>query len=304
LNHFDMTDFRLFIQIAESNSLRKGADLACLSAPAASARISNLEARTATKLLVRSSKGVTLTLAGQAFFHHAKLILSQVETLKGDIEAYANSIKGHLRIAANPLVIMEFLPRLLRGYIATHPDVRLDLRELFSSEIVRWVTAGNSDIGIILGNVRTETLEVLSCWETKLCFISALDHPLAGLTRVSFAEAFQYEFVDFPEDTPPYRPVHQAADGLGMRVRVRVRAVSYASFCRLVEAGIGIGICPEPSVRRAAQSMSIAVIPIDDENATVTASLCARRFKALPSFARDFVTLLMNDWHETSLGKG
>ena len=304
LNHFDMTDFRLFIQIAESNSLRKGADLACMSAPAASARISNLEARTATKLLVRSSKGVTLTLAGQAFFHHAKLILGQVETLKGDIEAYANSIKGHLRIAANPLVIMEFLPRLLRGYIATHPDVRLDLRELFSSEIVRWVTAGNSDIGIILGNIRTETLEVLSCWETKLCFISALDHPLAGLTKVSFAEAFQYEFVDFPEDTPPYRPVHQAADELGMRVRVRVRAVSYASFCRLVEAGIGIGICPEPSVRRAAQSMSIAVIPIDDENATVTASLCARRFKALPSFARDFVTLLMNDWHETSSGTG
>jgi DNA-binding transcriptional LysR family regulator len=245
-----------------------------------------------------------LTLAGQAFFHHAKLILSQVESLKGDIEAYANSIKGHLRIAANPLVIMEFLPRLLRGYIATHPDVRLDLRELFSSEIVRWVTAGNSDIGIILGNIRTETLEVLSCWETKLCFISALDHPLAGLTKVSFAEAFQYEFVEYSEGSPLSRPVHEAADGLGMRVRVRVRAVSYASFCRLVEAGIGIGIGPEPSVRRAAQSMSIAVIPIDDENATVTASLCARRFKALPSFARDFVTILMNDWHETSPGKG
>jgi DNA-binding transcriptional LysR family regulator len=304
LNHFDMTDFRLFIQIAESNSLRKGADLAFLSAPAASARISNLEARTATKLLVRSSKGVTLTLAGQAFFHHAKLILSQVETLKGDIEAYANSIKGHLRIAANPLVIMEFLPRLLRGYIATHPDVRLDLREMFSSEIVRWVTAGNADIGIIMGNVRTETLEVLSCWETRLCFISALDHPLAGLTKVSFAEAFQYEFVEFSEGSPLSRPLHEAADALGVQVRTRVRVVSYAAICRLVEAGIGIGICPEPSVRREAQSMSIAVIPIDDENVTVTASLCARRFKALPSFARDFVTLLMNDWHETSSGAG
>jgi DNA-binding transcriptional LysR family regulator len=299
LDHYDMTDFRLFIQVAESNSLRKGADLAFLSAPAASARIANLEARTATKLLLRSSKGVTLTLAGQAFFHHAKLILGQVETLKGDIEAYANSIKGHLRIAANPMVIMEFLPKLLRGYLTTHPDVRLDLRELFSSEIVRWVTAGNSDVGIILGNVRTETLEVLSCWETRLCFITALDHPLAGLTKVSFAEAVQYEFVDFPEDTPTNQPLHQAADELGARMRTRVQAVSYASFCRLVEAGIGIGIGPEPSVRRAAQSMSIAVIPIDDANATVTASLCARRFKALPSFARDFVTLLIDDWHET-----
>src|SRR5882762_9516249 len=100
-----MMDFRLFIQIAEANSLRKGADLAFLSAPAASARIANLEARTATKLLVRSSKGVTLTVAGQAFLHHAKLILDQVETLSGDLEAYANSVKGHLRIAANPMAI-------------------------------------------------------------------------------------------------------------------------------------------------------------------------------------------------------
>ena len=297
-----MTDFRLFIQIAESNSLRKGADLAFLSAPAASARIANLEARTSTKLLVRSSKGVTLTLAGQAFFHHAKLILGQVETLKSDIEAYANSIKGHLRIAANPMVIMEFLPKLLRGYLTTHPDVRLDLRELFSSEIVRWVTAGNSDIGITLGNVRTETLEVLSCWETRLCFMTALDHPLAGLAKVSFAEALRYEFVDFPEDSPLSRSLHQAAAGVNLQVRTRVRVVSHAANCRLVEAGIGIGIGPEPSVRRAAQSMSIAVIPIDDENATVTASLCARRFKALPSFARDFVALLINDWHETSPG--
>ena len=300
LNHIDMTDFRLFVQIAAANSLRKGADLAFLSAPAASARIANLESRTATKLLVRSSKGVTLTIAGQAFLHHAKLILGQMENLGADLEEYANSIKGHLRIAANPMAIMEFLPRLLRGYMATHPDVRLDLRELFSSEIVRWVTAGNSDIGIVVGTVRTEALEAVAHWETRLVVITALDHPLAGLTKVSFAEALQFELVDFPEGTPTYGPLHQAADDLGTPVRTRVRAVSFASFCRLVEAGIGIGVGPEPTVRRAAKSMSIAVIPIDDENALITGSICARRFKALPAFARDFVALLINDRQETS----
>jgi hypothetical protein len=46
--------------------------------------------------------------------------------------------------------------------------------------------------------------------------------------------------------------------------------------------------------------MAIAVIPLVDEIATLSGSLCARRFKALPSFARDFVTLLINDSHETS----
>ena len=300
LNHFDIMDLRLFLQIAEANSLRRGADLACLSAPAASARIANLEARTATKLLVRSSKGVTLTLAGQAFFHHAKLILSHVENLKADIEAYANSVRGHLRIAANPMAVTEFLPRLLQRYIAAHADVQLDLREMFSSDIVRWVTAGNSDIGIVLGNVRTEALEVLSCWDSRLCLVTALDHPLAGSARVSFAEALQFEFVDFPEGSPPYGPLHQAADELGTRVRTRVRAVTFESFCRLVEAGIGIGVSPEHPAHRAARSMSIAVIPIEDDRASLTGSLCARRFKALPAFARDFVTLLISDSQESA----
>ena len=303
-NHFDMMDLRLFILIAESNSLRKGADLACLSAPAASARIANLEARTATKLLVRSTKGVTLTLAGQAFLHHAKLILSQVENLRSDIESYAASIRGHLRVAANPMAIMEFLPKLLQGYISSHPDVRLDLRELFSSEIIRWVTAGNSDIGIVLGNIRTENLEVLSCWDTRLCLVTPLDHPLAGLSKVSFADALQFDFVDFPEGSPPYGPVHAAADAAGARVRARVRAFSFASFCRLVEAGIGIGVSPEPSVRRAAKSMALTVVPIEDESAILTGSLCARRFKALPSFARDFVSLLINDSQDFAAGAG
>jgi DNA-binding transcriptional LysR family regulator len=299
MNHYDMTDFRLFIQIAESNSLRKGADLAHLSAPAASARIGNIEGRIGTKLLMRSSKGMTLTPAGQAFLHHAKLITSQVEDLKGDLEAYANNAKGHLRIAANPAAVSEVLPRVLRSFVSTHPKVLLDLREMYSSEIVRWVTSGNSDIGIVLGKIRSESLEVLSYWETKIVLVTALDHPLAGLTTVLLAEALQYNFVDFPERSPIYWPLHNAAETLGIPVRTQVRVGSHESFFRLIEAGIGIGVVPEPSARRAAKSMSVAVIPIDDENSILTGSLCARRFKALPSFARDFVTLLMNDWNET-----
>jgi DNA-binding transcriptional LysR family regulator len=187
---------------------------------------------------------------------------------------------------------------LLQSYLASHPDVRLDLRELFSNEIVRWVTAGNSDVGIILGSVRTETLEVLSCWDARLCLVTPLDHPLAGLARTSFAEALEFEFVDFPEGSPPYGPLHEAADALGVQVRSRVRAVSFSSFCRLVEAGIGIGVSPEPAVRRVAKSMAIAAIPLVDENAVLRGSLCARRFKALPSYARDFVNLLMSDSQE------
>jgi DNA-binding transcriptional LysR family regulator len=290
-----MVDFRLFVQIAESNSLRQGAAHACLSPPAASARIANLEARTGTKLLTRSSKGVTLTPPGQAFLHHAKQVLDQIENLNADLEEYAQSVKGHLRIASNPTAMKEFVPPVLKAYMSSRTDVRLDLREMFSTYIVRAVSAGVTDIGIIMGEVRLEDLEALSYREARLVLVTPLDHPLAEAKSTTFAEALEYEFVDFYDYSPTFAPLHRAADRASTPVRTRVRVTTFDSLCSLVEAGVGVGVAPEPSARRAAKYASIAVIPLEDPEAVLVSRICARRFKALPSFAREFVNDLMAD---------
>src|SRR5690349_8045342 len=73
--HFDLTDLRLAVAIAEANSLTRGAERCHLSVPAVSVRIKNLEETLGTKLMYRSSQGVTLTPAGQALVHHARLVL-------------------------------------------------------------------------------------------------------------------------------------------------------------------------------------------------------------------------------------
>ena len=64
LTHFDFADLRLFIRIAEENSLTRGAERVHMSLPAASTRIKNLEEALGAKLLYRASNGVTLTPPG------------------------------------------------------------------------------------------------------------------------------------------------------------------------------------------------------------------------------------------------
>ena len=295
MNHFDVVDFRLFVQIAESNSLRQGAANVCLSAPAASARIANLEARTGTKLLMRSSKGVTLTPAGQSFLFHARQVLRQIEELNADLAEYAHSLKGHLRVAANPTAFKEFLPPVLAGYMTSHEDVRLDLREMQSHDIVRSVSAGVTDIGVIMGETRTEDLEVLDYRDVRLALVTPLDHPLAHAESVSLADALHYEFVEFPESSPTFAPVHRAAEAASTAVLTRVRATSFDSLCSLIAAGVGVGVAPEVSARRAAKASPIAVVSLTDRSAILRVRICARKFRALPVFARDFVNALILD---------
>ncbi len=119
--HFDLIDLRLMVRIAECNSLTKGAEASHLSVPAASTRIKNLEESIRTKLLYRTSQGVTLTPPGQAFVFHARQVLAQIEHLRGDLQEYAKGIRGHLRVFANTTALGEFLPPVLHTYLLAIP---------------------------------------------------------------------------------------------------------------------------------------------------------------------------------------
>ena len=140
--HFDLVDLRLMVHIADANSMTRGAELSFISLPAASTRIKNLEEGIGTKLLYRTSQGVTLTPPGQALVTHARRVLGQLEHLRGDMQEYVRGIKGHVRVFANTTSLGEFLPPVLRQFLRLHPDVNIDLRERLSHDIVRAVTEG------------------------------------------------------------------------------------------------------------------------------------------------------------------
>src|SRR2546426_601296 len=131
---FDLIDLALFVNIAEGNSLTRGAQLSNMSLPAASTRIKNVEDRLGVKLFYRKSRGVALTPAGHAFLFHGRLMLQELQRLQGDLQEYSKGVKGHLRILANTTAITAFLPRVLRKYLVTHPSVNIDLREQLSHD--------------------------------------------------------------------------------------------------------------------------------------------------------------------------
>ena len=183
LTHFDFADLRLFICIAQENSLTRGAERVHMSLPAASTRIKNLEESLGAKLLYRASNGVTLTPPGQVLLQHALDVQRQMEHLCSDLQEYAQGVKGHVRLFANTTAITEFLPGVLSRFLASHRNVNVDLRERLSPIIVRAVTDGAADIGIVAGNVRSEGLEVLPYREDRLILVCARGHALGQQSR-------------------------------------------------------------------------------------------------------------------------
>lgn len=290
--HFDLVDLRLFVNISEQNSLTGGAERSHMSLPAASARIKNLEDNFGTRLLHRTGQGVTLTPPGQALLHHARLVLQQLEQLRGDMREYAQGIKGHLRIFANTTAITEFLPKVLPTFLAQHADISIDLRERLSHDIVRAVAEGKTDIGIVAGNVRTEGLEVLPYRRDRLVLATAPGHPLARRASVSFEETLEFDYVGLPEASAIHAFLLRAAADLNRSVKIRIQVGNFDAMCRMIEADAGIGILPDSAAHRYAKTMAVRFIALEDDWAARNLQICVRSLQLLPLFARQLVELL------------
>ena len=293
--HFDLVDLRLMVRIAETNGLTRGAEASHMSLPAASTRVKNLEESIGAKLLYRTSQGVTLTPPGQAFVHHARLVLGQIEHLRGDLQSYAKGIKGHLRVFANTTALGEFLPPVLRDYLRTHPDVNIDLRERLSHDIVRAVTEGQTDIGIVAGAVRTENLETLPYRQDTLLLVVPRGHALAGGGAVGFADTLELDHVGLHEASAIHAFLRQACDKLHRVLPTRIEVGNFEAACRMVEAGVGVSILPGSAARRHAQTMAIDTVALADDWSLREMQICMRSLQALPQFARDLVDLLVAD---------
>lgn len=293
--HFDLVDLRLMAHIADANSMTRGAELSFISLPAASTRIKNLESSIGTSLLYRTSQGVTLTPPGQAFVTHARMVLGQIEHLRGDMQEYVSGIKGHVRVFANTTSLGEFLPRVLRHFLQQHPDINIDLRERLSHDIVRAVTEGQTDIGIVAGLVRTEKLQTLPYRRDRLVLVVPQGHALDGHTRIDFADTLSLDHVGLHETSAIHAFLRQASDRLHRPIKQRIQVGNFETACRMIESGVGVGILPESAASRHARSMAIAIVPLADAWSVREMLICMRSLDTLPSFAQELVQLLVQD---------
>jgi DNA-binding transcriptional LysR family regulator len=289
---FDLTDLRLFCDVVDTGAITRGAERSVIALAAASARIRGMEEEIGAPLLVRSRQGAAPTAAGLTLLKHARAILGQTAQLREDLGAYAKGVTGEVRVLANTNASTEFLPEALSIFLAQHPHVRVDLEERLSDEIVGLIAEGVADVGIVAGTVDIGGLEVFPFRSDRFVVVAPPDHVLAGRERMDFAEALAFDFVGLDRGSALQRFLAGRAARLGGALRLRVQLRSFDAVCRLVEAGVGIGVAPRTTAVRVSRAMRLSVVELNDDWAVRDLTICVRDFAALRPYARDLVTSL------------
>jgi len=290
--HFDIFDLRLFVHIAEEKNLTRGASLAALSPGAASARLKSLESQLGQRLFYRGSRGLTLTPAGETLLRHARIILRQVEHVRSDFSAQGSDAIGHFRIFANTTAVSEVLPVVLAEFMAERPQVTVDVQERNTREVVRSILDGAADIGVVAGPISTAGLQAQTFNTDRLVLVVPGAHALAWRPTIAFEECIQYPHVGLRGSTL-HDLMIETVSSLNRRLDLRVLMASFESMCRMIEAGVGVGVLPESAARRLARGTTLKVISLSDPWAVRERRVLYREFEALPACARTFVDALV-----------
>lgn len=292
---YDLIDLRLFVAIAEARNLTRGAARVHLAPSSASHRLRLLEASIGTPLLVREPRGVSLTRAGEALLRHARQVFAQLEQMHADLTPFAQGVRGHVSLWANTHATHTFLPDSLAAFLQRYPQVSVTLEEHTSPDVVMAVARGEVDVGVVAESVAGADVELIPYRADRLVLIAPAEHALAQRASTLFAQVLDYPFVMLHAGSAIHTFTMNAAAALGRHLEVRIQVRSFEAVCRMVSAGVGVGLVPLGAVPAGTSRAALAVIELDEPWAQRDLKVCVRKRESLSGFSAALLACLVGE---------
>ena len=145
----ELRHLRYFVAVAEEENVSRAASKLHVSQPGVSRQIHDLEDEIGFSLFERNGKSVRLTAAGKIFFGEAREILQRTsDAVKKASLGRASQAEINVGYAASHTV--EILPRALRGFRSSFPEVRVTLHDLSAEEMLPLLLQKKLDVALTL----------------------------------------------------------------------------------------------------------------------------------------------------------
>ncbi|HGN1706520.1 TPA: LysR substrate-binding domain-containing protein [Providencia rettgeri] len=291
--HFDITDLKLCVNVANAGSITGGANLTHITLQSASERIRGLENKLGIELFIRSTKGISLSNAGFTFIEHANTILQQLELMQDDLRQYSQGLRGHINLLCNASAQMEFLPLRISTYLRQQPSMSVSVKEMPSSDIVSAIKNKVAHLGIIADSCDFSGLETRPFCYDELIVLVQTNSVWAQFEDISFTQIINAEFIGLSEDNPLQKHIDNHAKQQGKRLNYRVRMPNLDAVMQVVNDGVGIAIIPKHAAQRF-NSPTSKILKLTEYWAQRELVICTRDFTQLPDHTNEFIDFLIN----------
>ncbi len=259
----DLRGIETFYWVATLGGFRAAAEKLHASQPAVSQRVSQLESALGTRLFERHSRGIHLTVRGQALLAHAERMLQ----LRRDMVAIArepDAIGGRLVIGVAETIVQTWLPTLLARVHDLFPALTLEI-QIDTTSLMRTHLLGHQiDLAFLMGPLQEPRVENLDLCCYRLAWLASPALKL-GAEPLTLAEIGAWPLLTYPADSRPHQVLRQILSRAGVHDARLYGSASISTAARMVRDGIGVGVLAPAALRHELSAGQLRPIEVASE---------------------------------------
>lgn len=240
----EIYQLRYFVAVAETQNFTRAAERCNVSQPALSQQIINLEAEIGHKLFHRLGRKAVPTEAGQTFLERARRILFEVENAAKELSDHP-SMERRITVGAVQTVMPYLMTPFIAHCRATHPNLLIDAREDFRSNLVRAVLEGDLDLAVVPLPVQEHRVSVEPLLTEPLLLVVGRNHPFASRTEISINDLAEETFISLGDSSALAAQIRTFFGDSKFQPRIGIRCAQVATLKLFATMGLGISLLPQ-----------------------------------------------------------
>jgi DNA-binding transcriptional LysR family regulator len=280
----------VFLAVGEEEGFAAAARRLDLSPAAVTRAIAGLEEQLGVRLLLRTTRNVRLTEAGQRYLDDTRSILASIEEANEAAAGVNSAPKGNLSVTASVLFGKKYVMPCILRYLNEYPQV--EVSALFLDRVVNLVDEG-IDVAIRIGHLPDSSLKALRVGQVRRVLCAAPEYLARHGVPQHPADLLRHTIVAASGISPRVEWKFGAVDDPTL-VRLRPRLTVSSNDAAIEAATSGLGICRLLSYQVAEEVNAgrLRIILADYEEAPWPVHVVHRESKFGSSKVRNFIDLL------------
>ncbi len=242
----DFKQIEAFISVARFKSFSKAANTIFLSQPTISSHIASLERELNVQLFDRTSKVVYLTPAGESFLEYAINLINTRNNAISNLSNFNTTISGKLNLSASTTPCNSLVPDLINKFSHIYPDVRFNITEQGSGDIIKNILDLNCEIGIVGTTIKNEKIKSYKLMEDDLVLISSTNLNIPD--EITLKDLLKYKFIIREKNSATRSTLDMALESKGISpnlLNVFCEVNNLDNLLQFVKLGTGVSIISE-----------------------------------------------------------
>jgi LysR family carnitine catabolism transcriptional activator len=280
-----------FSAVAQTGSFAAAALQLHLSQPALSIAIKNLEQALGGKLLARTTRSVSLTPEGKAFYPVARRLLSDWEQSMQDVRNHFALLRGKLELAAMPTYATNLLPQILAKFHQQYPDINVTVHDVIAESVVEMIREERCELGITFAPNDASDLSFEPLFKDRFIAILPANHPLLSKKLLHWIDLLAHPHISLQRPAGTRALIDKALAENDLVLTPSFETHQLISIGRMVREGLGLSVVPSTS-RVQMEEMGLQCRSISSPTITYQLGILTRRQRELSAAALAMKTLI------------